>query len=1148
MSNFHFLTEWPEIQQECANAEAHVYKQPRFAVILCRSALEKMVHWLYENDSDLEQPYDTSLSSLIHAYSFKSNINDQLFREINLIRKIGNSGAHGKMVKADSALIAIKALHSFAVFLTKYYGEDLYTIEPFDESVLKTGEEEQLLKRQLELLQQQLEEQENDFRKQQRALQEKVKFSEEEKQKLLADQAETTNRRSARQKTLDLNTAIPQNIPESLTRKIYIDLLLKEAGWDNLRDGYELEYPVNGLPSSVSKTGKGFADYVLWGNDGLPLAVIEAKKAMVGAEVGRQQAVLYANCLEEMHCRRPIIFYTNGFESFIWDDAFWTPRQVDGFFTKDELQLMIDRRQSRGDLRKYEVQTRITDRYYQAEAVQRIAERFVGEVQGEMRGRHRRGLLVMATGSGKTRTAASIIDMFTKNNWAKRILFLADRNALVTQAKKSISSLLPDLTAIDLTKEKEDNGTRLVFSTYPTIMNKIDSVRNEDERFYGVGHFDLIFVDEAHRSVYQKYKAIFDYFDAMVVGLTATPKTDVDHNTYELFGIEDNNPTFAYELNQAVQDGFLVPAKGISVPLKFQREGILYKDLKPEEKEEYELLFGDPENEESEGIGSEALHRWLFNNDTVDKVLDHLMINGIHTMGGDYLGKTIIFAKNHDHAMFIEERFNKNYPEYGGSFLRVIDNYEPKAQDLLDAFTYDELDNLNFVPKNPQIAVSVDMMDTGVDAPRCVNLVFFKPVKSASKYWQMIGRGTRLRKDLFAPGEHKTEFLIFDYCQNFEFFDEFPDGIETRHVKSLVARIFDAKLEIACTLHRSSHPSEDDQEIAKLFIDELHQKVAQLDHQRFQVRKVLRIVNEFSDRARWNSISQGDQLEINAKLSELMVPEDSDEKARRFDLLMLNIALCDINDTPKDSLVNGVLQIAQDLKKLDNVPKVAAQFPVIEKILTSNMWETGRLQDYEEVRKAIRELIKFITYEKQKKVYTKFEDQLNKDGIQHRDVVTQYESLDAYKQRVEKYLRENRDHLVIHKITHNKPITEAELLQLEEILFSEEVAGSREKFVKTYGEQPLGTFIRSILGLDLQAAQTAFADFINTAPLSGDQMTFINKIIQYLTKNGRIEKRMLFEPPFTDQHNDGVIGIFDDARATKIISIVDGVNKNAEVS
>ena len=816
-TNFHFLSEWPEISQECVNAESHVCIQPRFSAILSRSALEKMVHWLYENDSDLEQPYDTSLSSLIHAYSFKANINDSLFRQINLIRKIGNTGAHGKKVSSDSALISIKALHSFAAFLAKYYGEDIYEIGSFDETIISTGEEEQLLKQQLELLQKKLEEQESTYRKEQRALEEKIKFSEEEKQKLKEQKRPTTQRREERQKTLELNKAIPQNIPESVTRKIYIDIYLQEAGWDNLREGRELEYEVKGMPKSLNPSGLGYVDYVLWGDDGLPLAVVEAKKALISADKGRQQAVLYADCLEQMHGQRPIIFYTNGFESHIWDDAFYTPREVQGFYTKDELQLMIDRRESRKDLRHFEMNLEIAGRPYQLEAIQRVAERFVGTHNGSITGLHRKALLVMATGSGKTRTAASIIDMLTKCNWAKRILFLADRNALVTQAKKAISAQLPHLSSIDLTKEKEDNGTRVVFSTYQTMIGKIDSVKTDDGRFYGVGHFDVIFIDEAHRSVYQKYKAIFDYFDSMLVGLTATPKKDVDHNTYELFEIEDDNPTFAYELNQAVEDKFLVPPKGVSVPLKFLREGIKYNELSEAEQKQYEEKFGDPSDHNIDEIGSAALNQWLFNTNTVDQVLNHLMTEGLKVEGGDKLGKTIIFAKNHQHAVFIEERFNKNYPEYSGKFLRVIDNYEPKAQDLLDKFTDD------FEEQDPQIAVSVDMMDTGVDAPRVLNLVFFKLVKSASKFWQMIGRGTRLRPDLFGPGENKTEFYIFDFCQNFEFFDEHPDGVSGKAQKPISQKIFEAKLEVSQLIKEATNSkTEADGQLMLTYVDELH--------------------------------------------------------------------------------------------------------------------------------------------------------------------------------------------------------------------------------------------------------------------------------------------------------------------------------------
>ena len=1138
MTNFHFLQEWPSINDECKTAEEHVFKLPVYAAIKSRSALEKIVHWLYENDSDLEQPYDTSLSSLIHAYSFKANINDSLFRQINLIRKIGNTGAHGKKVSSDSALISVKALHAFAAFLAKYYGEDIYEIGVFDETIISTGEEEQLLKQQLELLQNKLEEQESAFRKEQRALEEKIKFSEEEKQKLKEQKRPTTKRREERQKTLELNKAIPQNIPESVTRKIYIDLYLQEAGWDNLREGYEMEYEVKGMPKSLNPSGLGYVDYVLWGDDGLPLAVVEAKKALISADKGRQQAVLYADCLEQMHGQRPIIFYTNGFESHIWDDTFYTPREVQGFYTKDELQLMIDRRQSRKDLRQFQINPDIAGRPYQLQAIQRVAEHFVGDHNGNITGLHRKALLVMATGSGKTRTAASIIDMLTKCNWAKRILFLADRNALVSQAKKAISAQLQNFTSIDLTKEKEDNDTRLVFSTYPTMMNKIDSVKTDDGRFYGVGHFDVIFIDEAHRSVYQKYKAIFDYFDAMVVGLTATPKKDLDHNTYELFEIEDDNPTFAYELNQAVGDKFLVPPKAASIPLKFLREGIKYNDLEPEEQKEYEEKFGDPTEHDVDEIGSAALNKWLFNVDTVDKVLNHLMTNGIKVEGGDKLGKTIIFAKNHQHAIFIEERFNKNYPEYSGKFLRVIDNYEPKAQDLLDKFTND------FEEEDPQIAVSVDMMDTGVDAPRVVNLVFFKLVKSASKFWQMIGRGTRLRPDLFGPGDDKSEFMIFDFCQNFEFFDEHPDGASGKSQKPISQKIFEAKLEVSQLIKEASNKTESDEALMNTFINELHESIASLNQEGFVVRKELRKVNEYTKRARWENLTKGDVLDINGHLSHLPEPQGNDELARRFDYLALVIQLCMLQDIDDSKYINRVVDIARNLSKLGNVPVVANQMPLIGKVQQDLYWNNRSLNGIEELRIAFRDLVKFIEYEQQENVYTSFKDELDTENITLREVVPQYKTLQGYKDRVERYLRENKDHLVIYKITHNQQITEAELNQLEEILFDGENCGTREEYQKNYGDQPLGVFVRSILGLDIEAANEVFSEFLQAGNFSADQMTFIETIIKYLTVNGIVDKGMLFNtPPFNERHQNGISGFFDDGQATRIFNLVDEVNE-----
>ena len=1149
MSNFQFLhKEWPAIFREAKEAEQLTLTSPKASAMIARSALEKTVQWLYQNDDELEMPYDSKLSSLIHEQCFREIVKPSMFREINLIRLTGNNAAHGKDITHDQSIASIKNLFRFLCFLGIYYSEEEVDISAFSMELIPDGNKQKETLKALQQLEDQLD-QSREKDKEERAQIEAQAAQIELLQKQLENQQKVnTKRRVEREKVKDPNKTIPILIPESVTRKLYIDVLLKEAGWDNLSEGRELEYEVKGMPKSTNPSGIGYVDYVLWGKDGNPLAVVEAKRTMADARKGRHQAELYADCLETMHGQRPVIFYTNGFETFIWDDTFYTDREIQGFYTQDEVQLLIDRRTTRKDLRAFKVDLDIAGRDYQLEAIKRVAENLVVDGKdGSLRGAKRESLLVMATGSGKTRTAAAIVDMLTKCNWAKRVLFLADRNALVTQAKNSFKEHLPELSCIDLTKEKEDNSTRLVFSTYPTIINKIDKVKTEDQRFYGVGHFDLIIIDEAHRSVYQKYRAIFDYFDAMIIGLTATPKTEIDRNTYGLFGIEDDNPTFAYELNTAVEQGFLVPPRSISVPLKFQREGIKYAELSDREKEEYEEKFGDPTNEEApDTISSAALNRWLFNTDTVDKVLEHLMNDGIKVSGGDKLGKTIVFAKNHAHAVFIEERFNLNYPEYGGKFLRVIDNYETKAQDLLERFTD------HFEEQEPQIAVSVDMMDTGVDAPRVVNLVFFKMVKSSTKFWQMIGRGTRLCPDLFGPGEDKKEFMIFDYCQNFEFFDENPDGATAKNMKPLLQQIFEAKLKVSQLITHLSEKTPTEVEVRDAYLTELHKTIQNLDENRFVVRKELRYVKEFSNKNKWLDLSKSDIQEINTHLSNLQpASKGDDELARRFDMLVLIyqiLLLTGSGDTGK--YMSKIYRTAAALEKKDNIPQVFLHLPLIKEVQTDHYWETVDIKKLENLRLALRDLIKYLETQKQEPIYTHFEDDLDYDGIIVREPVsTSYVSLQSYKDRVESYIRKNKSHLTIHKLSNNMPITRFELDSLEKIFFTESVAGTRQEFVNQFGEKPLGAFIRSVTGLEQAALNEAFADFLQVGVLRADQMTFIKTIISYLTKNGTIDKTMLYESPFTDLNDQGISGVFNnDADLIKIVKIIDHINANAAVA
>ncbi|MFC1536857.1 DEAD/DEAH box helicase family protein [Pseudomonadota bacterium] len=1148
MSNFAFVqADFPALYADALEAEKLTFVSPTPAAILCRSSLENAVNWLYDHDAKLIRPWRPDLNTLLHDHNFRAEFPQSMFRELNLIRKTGNAAAHGGKIKQQDALASLKYLFRFLLYINMYYGKSKPASKVFDERLIPQAHDKQLKEsqQQVQKLLEELEEKNSLARNAEIKIQKQAEENAQLKQQLEQQKIEFDMRKTTRMQMFDLAVAVPLLVSEAETRKRYIDMSLQECGWNNLREGRDLEYEVTGMPKSTNPSGIGYVDYVLWGDDGLPLAVVEAKKTMADPRKGKHQATLYANCLEAMHGQRPIIFYTNGFETWLWDDQFYPEREVQGFYDKDELQLLIDRRSSRTDLREFKVNEAIAGRAYQLEAIKRVAENTViTDQQGVLRGRARQSLLVMATGSGKTRTAAGIVDMLSKCNWAKRVLFLADRNALVTQAKNAFNEYLPNLSAIDLTKEREDNGTRLVFSTYPTIMNRIDGLVTNDQRFYGIGHFDLIIVDEAHRSVYQKYGAIFEYFDALLIGLTATPKTEVDHNTYGLFGIEDDNPTFAYELNSAVAEHYLVPPRAVSVPLKFMREGVKYADLSDTEKAQYEEKFGDPTTEEvPDEISSKALNDWLFNTDTVDKVLNHLMINGIKVQGGDRLGKTIIFAKSHKHAIFIEERFNKNYPEYVGKFLRVIDNYESKAQDLLEIFVdaYEE--------HEPQIAVSVDMMDTGVDAPRVVNLVFFKQVKSPTKFWQMIGRGTRLCPDLFAVGEHKTEFAIFDFCQNFEFFDANPDGMQGKAVKSLSQQTFEAKLEIALLIREQATSNDEQRELAESYIAELHQNVASLDQDRFVVKAVLRYVVEYSDKERWVNLSKGDMLDINTYLSVLIVPhKDDDEFARRFDVLLLNYQLALLSHAYRtDFYINKISRIAKDLLKKQNIPAVAVQVPLLNELQTEPFWLAVNVNRLDQVRLSLRDLMKYLDKESRVNVTTTFEDELDEKGIREPALMPTFGRLQSYRDRVESYVRSHDKHLIIQKLKTNKPITETELNELERILFDGKTVGTKQDYLDTYGDKPLGEFIRGIVGLDVLAAQEAFAAFIQAGNLRADQMTFINQIISYLTKNGTIDKKMLFESPFTNIHDQGLLGVFDDAAATKVIKLIDHVNDNALV-
>lgn len=1147
MSNFQFISsEWPSLFNSLEKAEKRAIIEPISSVRYQRYALEELLYCVFDYEH-VELPFNKDIYNLLRQDLIKDIVPHKLLAGLDVARITGNRGAHyGNKVNGDDALVALKYIYSFTKWFANNYSQETDIDLPgvFNDTAVPDKEISSSAKKEI---QNQLENEKNELLRKIKELeskneqvQEKLKESESFRDKFLEQQkqkqVEIAKQRKERLKE------IPSEFNEKETRKHIIDANLAEAGWSNLKPGYNIEYPVQHMPISADNPkGNGFVDYVLWGDDGLPLAIVEAKKTSTKAENGRHQASLYANSLEKMTGRRPVIFYSNGYTNYILDDTFYSaPRIVHGFYSKHDLERLILRRSKRKDIRKAEVNLAITDRPYQLHAIRRVAEAFATDSGNTYRGSKRAALLVMATGSGKTRTAASLVEVLCENNWAKHILFLADRTPLVRQAKSRFGEFLPDYSSSNLLEDKEDDSVRLVFSTYQTMINRMDSVFEDNHRFYGVGHFDLIILDEAHRSIYNKYKTIFEYFDALIVGLTATPKKGIHHNTYEVFECPKDDPTFYFGLEEATPK-YLVPYKPYTINTSFVRGGIKYKDLTPEQQEVYENTFANEEGIIPDQVTPKEMLQKLFNKDTVKKVLKGFMDNGLKIEGNDKIGRTIIFASNQNHAEFIVQCFHEFYPHYPSDFIALVHNQVSHAQSIIDKFCDEKKENM------PQIVVSVDMMDTGIDAPRILNLVFFKVVRSYAKFWQMIGRGTRLCPDIFGPGKDKTEFRIFDVCGNFESFEKKPEGIEYTKTKSLTQHIIEAKLDLIIALRKNG----DDDFLSKAndLTDELYNWFEKINTKSIGAKLVIETIDKFSNRDRWNNLSASDIALLKKDISPIMFPDPSSEEQRRFDLMILRMQLVNISkDNVHPSSVEKLIKIADSLSEKYSVPKVREAKELIEKLKDERYYNHISIKKLDEINNVIRELLDALDQDDKKTIYYNIEDTdaevIEFEGNAHEAGNV---SPEIYRQRVERFVRENKHHITIHKLNTNIPITKAEVDVLENILFDGEERGTKEDFKRVFKSAPLGTFIRQIVGLDRLASERAFAELINQSQMSADQITFIRHIIDFLEVNGIIDPDMLFEPPFTDMNDQGVVGLFDQGDAHKIIDIIKGINHNANI-
>ncbi|MBE5910122.1 DEAD/DEAH box helicase family protein [Pseudobutyrivibrio sp.] len=1116
-TNFDYLRLEPKFYtfaDVAISAERIILMDPEASIINSRRAMEFALKWMYSVDKELEMPYQDNLQSLMNAEEYRQIIGQDLWKRMDFIRRCGNNVAHtGKKLGRDEAMLCLENLFIYLDYISYCYS-DLYEERTFNpkliEDRIKKSKEN---REQAEATKAELQKEIENSAQKDLDLQKLREENESLKEAL-------SSRRAEKQHTY---VPKPLDLSEYKTRKIYIDSMLIDAGWVEGKNWLN-EVELEGMPN---QSEVGFADYVLYDDSHKPLAVVEAKRTCVDVAKGRQQAKLYADIIEKESGRRPVVFLTNGFDTRIVDNQY-PERKVAQIYSKRDLEKLYNLQSMKTSLNHVSIDKNIAGRYYQEAAIKAVCDAFDKK-------NRRKALLVMATGSGKTRTVIALCKVLLDAGWVKNILFLADRNSLVTQAKRSFVNLLPDLSCTNLCEEKDNYNSHCVFSTYQTMIGLIDSAKDEEGKLFTCGHFDLVICDEAHRSIYNKYKDIFTYFDAPLVGLTATPKDEIDKNTYSIFELENGVPTYGYDLAQAVTDRYLVDYVSVETKFKFIEQGICYDELSEEDKDIYENTFEDENGNLPERINSSAINTWLFNEDTIRQVLHIVMRDSLKIEYGEKIGKTIIFAKNHDHAEKILEVFNKEYPNLakgtnGQAFAKVIDNYMTYAQSAIDEFSD--------AKKLPQIAISVDMLDTGIDVPEVLNLVFFKKVMSKAKFWQMIGRGTRLCPGLI-DGEDKSKFYIFDFCGNFEFF-RMGEGRPTANMIALQGAVFNLEFQIAYKLQDINYQVERLIAYRDKLVEMMTGKVRELNRDNFAVRQHLKYVDLYSSESNYQTLSYEDTLLVREELAPLILPDSDEASAVRFDALMYGLELAQLAGRKYGRLRSDLIKKVSGIASVANIPEIQAQKELITKILNTDYVDRAGIEDFEYIRENLRNLMKYMPHNKLR-YDTDFTDDIL--DVNWNESELDNDELKNYKAKAEHYIRQHQDNIVIAKLKTNQPLTVLDITALEDILWKE--VGTKEDYEHEYGQKPLGEFVRSIVGLDMNAAKEAFSEFLDETNYDSRQIYFVNQIVEYIVHNGMLtDLSVLQESPFTDQGS--VVDIFTDLSVwASIRKIIDKINANA---
>lgn len=1060
--NFDFLegiSGFETLHSFCKDAEDFVYSKPNFSAVCARSAIEYLVHLIYANDLPGIDIKGKKLADLLTNPVFVNYVNWPLFiDELHNIRKLGNRGAHAADVTSPETIDNLEQLYHV---VTSYLdiAEVVSIKDPFVKPIEETpGPEEP----------------------------KSVAMDPIPTPEIIAELA-------PRLRKVHFDTS--EGRDEGVNKQIFIRSSLRDANWPIVNKPNVL-LPACATMNFVLDDGDT-VDYVLNGRDNKPLAIIEYTSTNQNIILGRKKAIKKASDIEAKFGYKPIIYYTNGYMIYIIDQLGYAPRRVFTYHTIDELELLKARAGMMQDISHPVIDDAITNRGYQKNAIRATCEAF-----SKMR---RHSLLVMATGTGKTRVSISLIDILMKANWAKNVLFLADRTSLVRQAHKNFTKLLPSVTTSVYSggSLNRDANARIIFSTYQTMLGLI----NDETREFSIGRFDLIVVDEAHRSIFRKYKSLFEYFDALMIGLTATPRSEENKSSYEIFNLPNGCPDYAYELEEAVNDGYLVGFTVYDRTTAALKRGVHYDELSPEEKAKIEDAFSESEEVDPNDLtgvvigseGSSVDKRNIINLGTIDIILGDLMKNGLKVEGGDKLGKSIIFARNHAEAEQIVLRFQHLYPSCGPDFCKLIDSQVPGNLSLVDSFGVRE--------QMPQIAVSVDMMDTGIDVPDILNLVFFKTVKSKIKFLQMIGRGTRLSPDVYGPGMDKKGFVIFDYYDNFEYFSTKgtwstvgDNGDESAMTSiSITERLNQRRLTILRYLLDNKPIIPFDvqykDDLKKYFID----KTQSLCNDDIDVQHNMSYVTKYRTASIWDSINDDKEKEIIEHIIPLYPSEPEPARVKMFDNHILAVECVvprkiDEGDDPhRLRAFERIDKMLKKLKKMKSIPAVAKKEMEIDRLMGGDyLCDDFSFEKCESTRKELRDLMQYIPDEKTYYIID-IEDTMGDKALDPKKAEK------PYAEKVMEYINSNPPSIL--KIMNLESLTDEEKNQLEEMFKSK--LGTSADYAKLT-DKPLLVYIRSKVGIADSAISTQFGSMLSSPILTPDQVDYLKQIIQYAKENGNI--------------------------------------------